>query len=208
MDPAVLTSLLAVTFARTAERLMLVLAGMLAVWLGYRLFTQMPAADKSEGRLKLPGGVSIHLTRTGPGLFFALFGAAIIGYSVTRPFDLKIPAEIAATRPGAAEAAAGRTIQLSGFGPATPGPQAADTETTLARLNFYFDEPAQHLDRPSQAERAQALRQAKLALMLQNWHPAWGDRAAFTTWVSTGSEAPPPTDRAAGAVLAFQSKFR
>lgn len=208
MDPAVLTSLLAVTFARAAERLMLVLAGMLAVWLGYRLFAQMPAVDKSEGRLKLPGGVSIHLTRTGPGLFFALFGAAIIGYSVTRPFDLKIPAEIAATRPGAAEAASGRSIQLSGFGPATPGPQAADTETILARLNFYFGEQAQHLDRPAQDELALALRQAKLALMQQHWQPAWGDRDAFVAWVSAGATTAPPLERAAGAVLAYQSKFR
>ena len=208
MDAAVLTSLLAVTLARAAERLMLVLAGMLAVYLGYRLFAQMPAADKSEGRLKLPGGVSIHLSRTGPGLFFALFGAAIIGYSVTRPFDLKIPAEIAATRPGAAEAAAGRTIQLSGFGPATQAQSGPDTETILARLNFYFEEQSPRLDRPARDELAQALRQAKLALMLQNWQPAWGDRAAFATWVTAGVEAPPPLERAPGAVLAFQSKFR
>jgi hypothetical protein len=181
MDIGVLTSLLAVTIARAAERLMLVLAGMLAIWLGYRLFAQMPTADKSEGNLKLPGGVSIHLSRTGPGLFFALFGAAIIGYSVTRPFDLKIPAEIAATRPGAAEVVSGRSIQLTGFGPvarpaappasATAGP---DTETLLARLNFYFEEQSQHLERLPREEWDQALRRAKLALMLQHWQLNWG----------------------------------
>lgn len=213
MDIGVLTSLLAVTIARAAERLMLVLAGMLAIWLGYRLFAQMPAADKSEGQLKLPGGVSIHLSRTGPGLFFALFGAAIIGYSVTRPFELTIPAEIAATRPGTAEIASGRSIQLTGFGAAPSSPIVAaavgpDTETILARLNFYFEAQSQHLDRLAREEWAQALRRAKLALMLQHWQAGWGDRDVFVAWVETGAETGPPLERAAGAVLAFQTKLR
>jgi hypothetical protein len=209
MDPAVLTSLLTVTLARAAERLMLVLAGMLAIYLGYRLFTQIPSADKSEGRLKLPGGISIYLTRVGPGVFFALFGCGIIGYSVTRPFDLKIPAEIAAVRPGAAEAAAGRSIQLTGFGPALAAvPGGTDTETLLARLNFYFEDTAKKLDRLQAEELAEAIRNAKLALMVTGWKAQWGDRDSFVAWVRAGASAPPPVETAAGAVLAYQTKFR
>lgn len=216
MDAAVLTSLLAVTLARAAERIMLVLAGMLAVWLGYRLFTQMPTAEKSEGRMKLPGGVSIHLSRIGPGAFFALFGCAIIGYSVTRPFDLKIPAEIAATRPGTADAVAGRAIQLTGFapsapavGPASPLPATGpDVEILLARLNFYTEEAAHKLDRLARDDLMEAVRHAKLALMRANWKPDWGDRDAFTAWVQAGATAAPPLDRASGAVLAYQTRFR
>src|ERR1044072_3709340 len=57
------------------------LSGALCVLLGYRLFINLPEKTDSSGKVVLPGGVSIWLSRVGPGIFFALFGAAIVAYS-------------------------------------------------------------------------------------------------------------------------------
>ena len=79
MDQAQFATLLVVALARATERILLVLVGALAVYLGYSLFRHIPSVNKSEGKLALPGGVSIFLTRIGPGVFFAFFGIAVIG---------------------------------------------------------------------------------------------------------------------------------
>jgi len=55
------------------------LAGLL-IYLGYKLFLQIPDNTDSEGKVVLPGGVSIYLTLIGPGAFLALFGTAILIY--------------------------------------------------------------------------------------------------------------------------------
>ena len=92
MDPLLLT-----IGMRAIERLVIVLAGAGAIYLGYRLFLAMPNRDRSSGKLELPGGVSIFLSRVGPGVFFSLFGATVIAgvsnflvwYSSTRYKDLR-----------------------------------------------------------------------------------------------------------------------
>src|SRR4030088_3060405 len=66
---------------RMVERLLGLLAGALCVVLGYRLFINLPEKTDSSGKVVLPGGVSIWMSRVGPGIFFALFGAAIVAYS-------------------------------------------------------------------------------------------------------------------------------
>ena len=65
---------------RAVERLIAVLIGGGSIYLGYRLFMALPelSAD-GEGKFELPGGVSIYVSRVGPGIFFALFGTALVG---------------------------------------------------------------------------------------------------------------------------------
>src|ERR1700719_1192457 len=63
---------------RMGERIIGVLIGGMCVYLGYSLFKKIPNKTNSSGKLILPGGVSIWLSRVGPGTFFALFGAAIV----------------------------------------------------------------------------------------------------------------------------------
>ena len=211
MDPGYLSALIAVILSRSAERVLLVLAGALAVYLGYRLFLAIPAADKSEGRINLPGGVSIFLTRIGPGVFFALFGCALIGYSVRQPIDFAIPVGAAAARSASAEAASGQVVHYSGFGQGmAPVLRAGDLDPALvaARLNGYLDDMRQRLDRPAADELAAAIRAAKLAVMERSWKPEWGDRDTFVRWVSAGADGDPPSDRAAGAVIVFQTRLR
>ena len=60
-----------------------VVAGMLSLWLGYRLYLK---GVIEKGRVDASGhGVSITLKDYGPGVVFALFGAAIIVFAISRP---------------------------------------------------------------------------------------------------------------------------
>lgn len=61
-------SLDALLLMRMAERLLGLLAGGLCVVLGYRLFVKLPEKTNSSGKVVLPGGVSIWLSRVGPGI--------------------------------------------------------------------------------------------------------------------------------------------
>jgi hypothetical protein len=108
MDQAQFATLLVVALSRAAERVLLVLVGALAVHLGYSLFRHIPSANKSEGKLVLPGGVSIFLTRIGPGVFFAFFGVAVIGYSAAQPVRLELPNVYSLLRLWTAECSTGR----------------------------------------------------------------------------------------------------
>lgn len=209
MDLPYVSLLVTVILSRSTERVLLVLAGALAIYLGYRLFVVIPAADRSEGRLRLPGGVSIFLTRIGPGVFFALFGCGLIGYSVTRPIDLTVPVDVSAAHQGPAGAG---VVHYSGLGQAMPAssppPGGLDPEIVIARLNGYVDEVRQRVERPAAEELAAAIRVAKLAVMERSWNPEWGQRDAFVLWVNAGAGANPPLDRAARAVVVFETKLR
>ena len=66
---------------RFLERLCAVVIGGIAIYLGYRLFLKVPERHDSAGKLVLPWDVSVVLSRVGPGIFFALFGASVVGAS-------------------------------------------------------------------------------------------------------------------------------
>ncbi len=70
-----------ITF-RGVERLLVVLIGGLSIFLGYHLFLSMPQQPDGEGKVVLPGGVSIYVSRVGPGVFFAMFGAVVLSLSL------------------------------------------------------------------------------------------------------------------------------
>jgi len=74
---------------RVAERILAVLIGGFSIYLGYRLFSEIPSANNSSGKLSLPGDISIYISRVGPGVFFSLFGAAIVTVSLYQGLELK-----------------------------------------------------------------------------------------------------------------------
>jgi hypothetical protein len=92
--------------ARHIERLLIVIAGGVSIYLGYRMFLAIPrlagGAETAEGKFELPGGVSIYVTRVGPGVFFALFGAVILGLGLYHGMTFEVreqrPAPVAAVR--------------------------------------------------------------------------------------------------------------
>ena len=76
---------------RMIERIIGVLIGGLSIFLGFQLFKAVPHITTGEGKFEFPGG-SVHLFRTGPGVFFALFGCAIIYWSFSHPIAVGGPA--------------------------------------------------------------------------------------------------------------------
>ena len=96
-----------VVILRGAERILVDLGGALAVYLGYQLFLRMPSRERGEGKFELPGGISIYISRVGPGVFFSLFGAAILGLSLIHGVSQDSTRSIAAGAPAAGMPAAG-----------------------------------------------------------------------------------------------------
>ena len=202
MDEAAVATLMAVILSRAAERILLVLAGALCVYLGYSLFRSMPSIPRGEGKLQLPGGVSIFLSRIGPGVFFALFGCAIIGYSVTRPMNLSVPVGSgeAGVFSGLAERAAPKQFSEIAVGGLQP-------EIAMARLNGFLTNARQSMSIPEATELEEAVRAAKFAIMLSQWKPEWGDRSKFADWARENGDRDPPDDLVPGATIVFRTSL-
>lgn len=75
---------------RHLERLVIALSGALTIWLGYRLVLSVPLAARGTGKLQLPGGISIFISRVGPGVFFALFGAGVLAYELHQAVQIAV----------------------------------------------------------------------------------------------------------------------
>src|SRR5882757_2369346 len=135
-------SLDALLLMRMVERLLGLLAGGLCIVLGYRLFVKLPEKTDSSGKLVLPGGVSIWLSRVGPGIFFALFGAAIVSYSfasTVRVTDEQkgAPASTAAAMTSEAPATHRREVAAMSDGATEQAKrEAREQQLTLLRLTM------------------------------------------------------------------------
>src|SRR5262245_48131492 len=124
---------------RHLERLVIALSGALAIWLGYRLFLSMPLAEKGTGKLQLPGGISIFISRVGPGVFFALFGAGVLAYGLHQAVQLEVSGRPAVMTAGAPAGAAPTptdvtALRYSGIQSALPAPddRATDRNNVVA----------------------------------------------------------------------------
>ncbi len=199
-----------ILWARAAERIVAIMAGALSIYLGYRLFIQVPSlAHESDGTLTLPG-MEIVLTQVGPGVFFALFGAVVLWLSMRTQFTYEW---------GGAEAGAGDAAGLPQAPPGTripPGPGAiryaagvdalADKQSfgaaralllrdvrALDRLSTSLHEGEGAAIAASQrADFAIALPRIKESLMLGVWGEDWGDIAEFKKWVDGGADDAAP----------------
>lgn len=155
-----------VAMMRMLERIIAVLIGGLAIYLGYRLFFHLPFENNHEGQLELPG-VKIVLSRVGPGVFFAAFGSLVLYYSFTE--------EVKIERSDGASFFSG----VSGAGTSdfdvTPQ-QRSKALTTIEMLNC-----AQRLlagegsSRDLKDQFSVAIRESKRALLLSVWNEDdWG----------------------------------
>jgi hypothetical protein len=165
---------------RFIERIVSVVIGGLAIFLGYRLFLKVPTTQDSQGKFVLPWNISIVLTRIGPGVFFALYGAIIVAYALHQ--------SVTFTREPV-PATAGTTVaekqDFRGVGPSAGVDAAA---LLRARMQIAFLSQAQRsLSKDaSDAEKLSINTQVtalKLAIMESLWQrDAWGDPAAFRLW--------------------------
>jgi hypothetical protein len=198
---------------RAIERLLVVLAGGLAIYLGYRLFLDMPSAERGSGKVNLPGGISIYLSRVGPGVFFSLFGAVVIGLSFQFGVSFSDSAQNVVV---AAAENATREQQRSYSGIAeAPGAAPAAPDAMQAVEPYERDRVVAVVAALNRAEAAlpatlpptdrinltYALRDARERLLVSVWDPAWGDVAAFHAWIADNEPDPPPAPISAAARL-------
>lgn len=201
MDPQSLTILVG-----AFQRILGILIGGMLVYFGYRLFLSLPGKrgrDGGSGEFSLGRSSKLKLSKVGPGVFFAIFGAGLIAYSFAKPMKVNIPATAAnapnaAAVPNAATApkANKSTVAAATFSyvgavsaPETDEDRArmrAETQEDIIALNRALDR-ANGSDRP-QIERAVV--RAKVALMEPLWAEDWGELKDFRDWLAKGGTPP------------------
>jgi hypothetical protein len=194
-----------VIILRGAERILVDLTGALAVYLGYQLFLRMPSRERGEGKFELPGGISIYISRVGPGVFFSLFGAAVLGLSLVHGVSQDSMRSIAAGAPSAevAAAAPGSIVEATHYAGATASaptvdPLQAEAERSavvLAIRNINRIPTALRAELPAtqRLDIEQAIKAAKVRMLKSVWdRDQWGDFASFRQWVDQGESDPPP----------------
>lgn len=206
MDPLILTIVM-----RAIERLLVVIGGGIAIYLGYRLFLAMPSAERGSGKVNLPGGISIYLSRVGPGVFFSLFGAIVIGLSLHYGIAFNDngraamnvasgPADSALERSwtGMTESAPDRAVDSN---------ERARVVSVVATLNRIERNLPGDLKATDRINMQFALRDARERLLLAVWDTAaWGDMAAFRAWIAAGEPDPPAPEIAEAVRLYHQGR--
>jgi hypothetical protein len=202
----------AMLLMRMVERLLGLLSGALCVVLGYRLFINLPEKTDSAGKVVLPGGVSIWLSRVGPGIFFALFGAAIVAYSFASTVRVTNEQSVAPSQ-ASSEALAMRRQEIAAMSPraaqAAAGEKALiELRGALADLNATIDKLTRDAAPPERDRLIAGLQNAKMLLLRGAWQPTWGDAARFQSWINSGAVLPAPAgmDEPAGLYLAGQTR--
>jgi hypothetical protein len=185
---------------RTFERLLSTAIGGLSIYLGYRLFLKMPSVSDGEGKIKLPGGISIFLSRVGPGIFFALFGASILVTSIYSPLFYSRSGQVGT--PGYVEHFGGMTSAGGGSVPVS-SVQRWDSLQLSLDIEFLNSLPSLLRSNLSDADRRMVearVERGKLVIMSYVWEPSWGSFDDFRRWVDDGEPEPvPPALRDAAA---------
>ena len=208
MDPQSLVIIL-----RMVERILGVGLGGLLIYFGYRLFLDVRSkrgGDGGSGDFSFAGGNKIKLSKVGPGVFFALFGAGLVLFSLTRTVSLTTtgpaPAAARVTPESTKESPVIATTTVKFIG-ATGTPET-DQERQRRREEIQQDIVTLNraLERAHGAERGElerAITRSKLALMEPLWADDWGDLADFRDWLEKGGAARTGTE---SAVSVFQKK--
>jgi hypothetical protein len=159
---------------RAAERLLIVGAASLCIFLGYRLFQSLPTFHGSEGKLIFLK-TSVSLSKIGPGVFFALFGAFVLWRSTENVLVLNPP--VNPTTQTSRQAAAAIY-----FGPeAAPNTPGNDTRAQHARadiaiINCIGRGASPYLATLGQPTVETALHNARVGLLETAWQLEWGGK--------------------------------
>jgi hypothetical protein len=207
MDPQSLTILVG-----AFQRILSILIGGMLVYFGYRLFLSLPGkrgSDGGSGEFSLGRGSKVKLSKVGPGVFFAIFGAGLIAYSFAKPMKVNIPATAPTTPDAAIGSKAGKTVAATGFS-YIGAVSAPETEEDRAHMRTETQEDIivlnRALDRANASEQQQVERavvKAKVALMEPLWAEDWGELKDFRDWLAKGGT---PPDKTQPAVDYFQRR--
>ena len=177
-----MNAMLTVVAAHGVERIVAVSLGGLAVYYGFRLFLVLPIETQSDGKIRLPG-MSVVLSKAGPGLFFLAFGALVILASLFRPVHI-----VTDQFDYAGFAAEPPKHDPSGPSPAATGaPSEQDTVRAVLALQSIncMQRLSARTARDMSGDFDQAAREAKLALLARVWNSGkWGDFGSFERWAA------------------------
>ncbi|MEM7021355.1 MAG: hypothetical protein AAF637_02055 [Pseudomonadota bacterium] len=177
---------------RGLERLVVVLIGGMAIYLGYRLFLKVKTDADGEAKITLPRDVTVMVSRVGPGVFFALFGSLVVTASLY--FSISYDGGDQISYRGMGQGSSTPTV-ASGTARVVP----ADDEEALSLNRVRLSQEVEFLNRlPAMLDHLNEVqlmtvdrhvREIKLGLMAALWSDDWGDPAAFRNWAEGGSEA-------------------
>jgi hypothetical protein len=178
---------------RMVERILGVLIGGVLIYFGYRLFLSLAGKrgrDHGAGEFSFAGN-KMKLSRVGPGVFFALFGAGLIVFSLVKPVSLTVSPRAAKSSAPKSGVVAASEFKFVG---AVSVPETdqdrerlrAETQQDILALNRALD-GADAAGRPG-LERA--VSRAKFALMEPLWAEDWGDVADFRDWLDKSGNPP------------------
>ena len=162
----------------------LAVAALLA-YFGYRLFMTVPTGH-GDGEIK-GLGVTVTLTRVGPGTFFALFSAAIVVGSFAYPIKIT-PKGLIGAAPLTASTPAIPLPSETGDENGEVAPEEAEFWRTALGVLLCLRQ-----SNTIEETAAVAIDHGRVALMQRLWRPAWGEFAVFEVWALEGRGDPPVT---------------
>lgn len=185
-------------FLRSLERILDALMGGVSIYLGYRLFLKLPDKTDSSGKIILPGNISIYLSRVGPGIFFALFGAAVIALSLYHSITYKIESPLTQSSQTAQNVQArivyqGATQEMANANSAKVEEKRARLEYLMLWLNSIPELLTPNLDVAKRHDLDIRLPAVKLMLLESAWGPDWGNFKEFKQWAELGGSEQPPS---------------
>jgi hypothetical protein len=179
-------------------RLGLLAAGVLFCWFGYRLFSQTSSHGAAE--LSIRDTLKLNFQHVGPGVFFSLFGASILIYSIHSPPKLDAMLEDGFRRVGTASSSADppvpNKVVIAGARSDQPGlddrARLLQVGNQIAFLNRLA--AAGEVPQDDRTDLPRLAREIKLSLMRSIWTESWGDYVTFSDWARGTSSVAPPAE--------------
>ncbi len=179
---------------RATERLIAVMLGGVAIVLGYRLFMNVAQSTESSAEVDIPGRLKIILTRIGPGVCFACFGAGIIWasyhYQVTvaagQDVQTMFKADSLKRNRDSTQRTMTRYTSYNGAGAGIATDEEA-RESQRAEVRRAIRTLNQTLQKTTAQERVSlrpAIESGKFALLCLIWQKEWGNPDEFKAWLN------------------------
>jgi hypothetical protein len=170
---------------RMTERLIAVIMGGISIYLGYRLFLDIPyRRNQEKGELELPG-IKLVLSKVGPGIFFAAFGSLVLLQSMSEKITLneinQASSQEVADQPSSHVKFVGAVNKVERDN-SKEKLRAITSIETLNCINKILIENTEKYAKQKD-EFNLALYQSKRVLLLSVWdEKAWGDSAQLSNY--------------------------
>ncbi len=186
---------------RCIERILVVCFSGLAIYLGYRLFSQIPDRTDAKGKVVLPGGISIYITRVGPGMFFALFGLIVLSLSLH--YSVKIQKDVDPSKESNLSQSASSEVIYRGFNKENKSPDINTKDVMLNmrpdmfQLNNLISLLRSDIGEEERGDVERLIKRIKLNMLYGVWKDEWGDFNLFKEWCDGFSDELPEAQKEA-----------